>query len=414
MCKASPTRSLSPYLYIVSWTRQIRIIHWAVDLSTHKIMCLSRLAIRLLLSLIRWSHAKLLTWLLLVSRNMLLKLSKLRLLKKTKRLLHRLVKTARLRQSSSICGIAGLSTPAFHSLDSSYSQLYGPGGETCKMKKIYLLYKRSKNASMSTFSLNLYRKSRSKKTKALYLRRRATLTFIRKSMSTTKVWRLEQCLLKVIYQQRACSTQTRIKSQLTHSSKRARKPPLHLQNQRPKNSESISQMTQNPPSLLSLLSPRKMLEKERRKRRRIPIRMMISSMKRTIKSRRSFSLRAETTMTSSGIMMKISHNLRRRKRRRRSRSQHSTLVLKVGPLTLLLLLEETMEKKELEVVVNVENQLSMRKSKTLVASISRLMLMKRIRQAKRVRVNNPLRKRLWKRRRRRLLLVQSQLPQIRV
>ena len=130
-------------------------------------------------------------------------------------------------------------------------------------------------------------------------------------------------------------------------------------------------MMQNPPSLLSLLSPRKMLEKERRKRRRMPIRMTISSMKRTIKSRRSFSLRAETTMTSSGIMMRISHSLRRRKRRRRSRSRHSTLVLKVDLPTLLLLLEEMMEKKELEVVANVGNLLSMRKSKTLVASISR-------------------------------------------
>jgi hypothetical protein len=267
---------------------------------------------------------------------MLLKLSKLRLLKKIKRLRHRLVKTARPRQSSSICGIAGLSTPAFHLLDSSYSQLYGPGGETCRMKKIYLLYKRSKNASMSTFSLSLYRKSRSKKTKALYLRRRATLTFIRKSMSTTKVWRLEQCLLKVINQLRACLTQTKTWSQLTPSSKRARKPLLHHQSQ-PKNSESISQMMQNPPSLLSLLNPRKMLEKERRKRRRIPIRMTISSMKRTIKSRRSFSLRAETTMTSSAeIMTRISHSLRKRKRRRRSRSRHSTLVLKVGQPTLLL------------------------------------------------------------------------------
>jgi hypothetical protein len=131
-------------------------------------------------------------------------------------------------------------------------------------------------------------------------------------------------------------------------------------------------MMQNPLSLLNLLSPRKMLEKERRKRRRMPIRMTISSMKRTIKSRRSFSLRAETTMTSSaGIMTKISHSLRKRKRRRRSRSRHSTLDFKVGPHILLLLLEETMEKKELEVVVNVGNQLSMRKSKTLVASISR-------------------------------------------
>jgi hypothetical protein len=131
-------------------------------------------------------------------------------------------------------------------------------------------------------------------------------------------------------------------------------------------------MMQNPPSLQSLLSPRKMLEKERRKRRRMPIRMTISSMKRTIKSRRNFSLRAETTMTSSaGIMTKISHSIRKRKRRRRSRSRHSTLDLKVGPLTLLLLLEETMEKKELEVVVNVVNLLSLRKSKTLVASISR-------------------------------------------
>jgi hypothetical protein len=100
--------------------------------------------------------------------------------------------------------------------------------------------------------------------------------------------------------------------------------------------------------------------------------MTISSMKRTIKSRRNFSLRAETTMTSSaGIMTKISHSIRKRKRRRRSRSRHSTLDLKVGPLTLLLLLEETMEKKELEVVVNVVNLLSLRKSKTLVASISR-------------------------------------------
>jgi hypothetical protein len=131
-------------------------------------------------------------------------------------------------------------------------------------------------------------------------------------------------------------------------------------------------MMQNPPSLLSLPSPRKMLEKERRKRRRMPIRMTISSMKRTIKSRRSFSLRAETTMTSSGgIMTKISHSLRKRKRRRRSRSRHSTLDFKVGPPTLLLLLEETMEKKELEVIVNVGNLLSMRKNKTLVASISR-------------------------------------------
>lgn len=152
-------------------------------------------------------------------------------------------------------------------------------------------------------------------------------------------------------------------------------------------------MTQSRPSLLSLPSPRKMLEKERRKRRRIPIRMTISSMKRTIKQRRSFSLRAETTMTSSGIMTRISHSLRKRKRRRRSRSRHSTLVFKVGPLTLLLLLGETMEKKELEVVVNVENQLSKRKNKTLVASISRQMQMKKIRQAKRVRVNSPHRKR---------------------
>jgi hypothetical protein len=131
-------------------------------------------------------------------------------------------------------------------------------------------------------------------------------------------------------------------------------------------------MMQSPPSLLSLPSPRKMLEKERRKRRRMPIRMTISSMKRTIKSRRSFSLRAETTMTSSaGIMTRISHSLRKRKRRRRSRSRHSTLDFKVGPHILLLLLEETMEKKELEVVVNVGNLLSMRKSKTLVASISK-------------------------------------------
>jgi hypothetical protein len=131
-------------------------------------------------------------------------------------------------------------------------------------------------------------------------------------------------------------------------------------------------MMQNPPSLLSLLSPRKMLEKERRKRRRMPIRMTISSMKRTIKSRRSFSLREETTMTSSaGIMTKISHSLRKRKRRRRSRNRHSTLDLKVGPPTLLLLLEEMMEKKELEVEANVENLSSMRKSKTLVALISR-------------------------------------------
>jgi hypothetical protein len=131
-------------------------------------------------------------------------------------------------------------------------------------------------------------------------------------------------------------------------------------------------MMQNPPNLQSLLSPRKMLEKERRKRRRMRIRMTISSMKRTIKSRRSFSLRAETTMTSSaGIMTRISRSLRKRKRRRRSRSQHSTLDFKVGPLTLLLLLEETMEKKGLEVVVNVGNLLSMRKSKTLVASISK-------------------------------------------
>jgi hypothetical protein len=131
-------------------------------------------------------------------------------------------------------------------------------------------------------------------------------------------------------------------------------------------------MMQSPPSLLSLPSPRKMLEKERRKRRRIRIRMTISSMKRTIKSRRSFSLRAETTMTSSaGIMTKISHSLLKRKRRRRSRSPHSTLVFKVGQPTLLLLLEETMEKKGLEVVVNVGNLLSLRKSKTLVASISR-------------------------------------------
>jgi hypothetical protein len=100
--------------------------------------------------------------------------------------------------------------------------------------------------------------------------------------------------------------------------------------------------------------------------------MTISSMKRTIKSRRSFSLRAETTMTSSAVIMtKISHSLRKRKRRRRSRSQHSTLVLKVGPHILLLLLEEMMEKKGLEVVVNVGNLLSLRKSKTLVALISR-------------------------------------------
>jgi hypothetical protein len=159
---------------------------------------------------------------------------------------------------------------------------------------------------------------------------------------------------------------------MTPSSRRARKrDPLPLPSQ-PKISESILQMTPSPQSPPSLQNPRKTL-RARRKRRRMPIQMTISSMRKTITLKKSCSLREETTMTSSGMMMAISHNLPKRKRRRRSRSQHLTQASILVPLTPPLLLEETKEykRKELEVVPSEVNQWSVRKSKISVVSISR-------------------------------------------
>jgi hypothetical protein len=153
------------------------------------------------------------------------------------------------------------------------------------------------------------------------------------------------------------------------SSRRARKQALLPQQSQPKTLESILGTTPNP---LSLPSPRK-VERERKRRRRILTQMMISSMKRTIKLRRSYSLRAETMMISSGMMMAISHSLRKRKRRRRSLSRHSTQVSLLDPPIPPLLSEETKvyKRKGQEVVPNEANQWSVRKSKTLAASISR-------------------------------------------
>ena len=156
---------------------------------------------------------------------------------------------------------------------------------------------------------------------------------------------------------------------MTLSSRRAKKEALLPQQSQPKTLESILGTT---PNTLSLPSPRK-VERERRRRRRILTQMMISSMKRTIKLRRSYSLRAETMMISSGMMMAISLSLRKRKRRRRSLSRHSTQVSLLDPLTPPLLSEETKvyKRKGQEVVPSEANQWSVRKSKTLAASISR-------------------------------------------
>jgi hypothetical protein len=153
------------------------------------------------------------------------------------------------------------------------------------------------------------------------------------------------------------------------SSRRARKQALLPQQSQPKTLESILGTTPNP---LSLPSPRK-VERERKRRRRILTQMTISLMKRTIKLRRSYSLRAETMMISSGMMMAISHSLRKRKRRRRSLSRHSTQVSLLDPLIPPLLSEETKvyKRKGQEVVPSEANQWSVRKSKTLAASISR-------------------------------------------
>ena len=83
---------------------------------------------------------------------------------------------------------------------------------------------------------------------------------------------------------------------------------------------------------------------------------MTSSMRRTIISRRNYSLREETTMISSGMMTAISHSLPKRRRKRRSRSLHLTLVSQVGQLTLLLLLEMKVYKKRgLVVVLSAES-----------------------------------------------------------
>jgi hypothetical protein len=157
---------------------------------------------------------------------------------------------------------------------------------------------------------------------------------------------------------------------MTLSSRRARKQALLPQQSQPKTLESILGTTPNP---LSLPSPRKVERERRRRRRRILTQMMISSMKRTIKLRRSYSLRAETMMISSGMMMAISHSLRKRKRRRRSLSRHSTQVSLLDPPIPPLLSEETKvyKRKGQEVVPNEANQWSVRKSKTLAASISR-------------------------------------------
>jgi hypothetical protein len=130
---------------------------------------------------------------------------------------------------------------------------------------------------------------------------------------------------------------------MTHFLRKARKRgPRHQQSQL-KSLGSISLMMLSLRSPQSLLSPRKVQRVRRKRRRRIPIQMTISSMKRTIISRRSYYLRVETTMIFSGTMMAISHNLPKRKRRRRSRSQHSTQVSIVDPLSPRLLLEETKE-----------------------------------------------------------------------
>jgi hypothetical protein len=157
---------------------------------------------------------------------------------------------------------------------------------------------------------------------------------------------------------------------MTLSSRRAKKQALLPQQSQPKTSESILGTTPNP---LSLPSPRKVERERRRRRRRILTQMMISSMKRTIKLRRSYSLRVETMMISSGMMMAISHSLRKRKRRRRSLSPHSTQVSLLDPLIPPLLSEETKvyKRKGQEVVPSEANQWSVRKSKTLAASISR-------------------------------------------
>jgi hypothetical protein len=156
---------------------------------------------------------------------------------------------------------------------------------------------------------------------------------------------------------------------MTLSSRRAKKEALLPQQSQPKTLESILGTTPNP---LSLPSQRK-VERERRRRRRILTQMTISLMKRTIKLRRSYSLRAETMMISSGMMMAISHSLRKRKRRRRSLSRHSTQVSLLDPPIPPLLSEETKvyKRKGQEVVPNEANQWSVRKSKTLAASISR-------------------------------------------
>lgn len=182
---------------------------------------------------------------------------------------------------------------------------------------------------------------------------------------------------------------------MTHSLRRAKKQGQHHQQSQLKNLGLILLMMLSHQSPQSLLSPRKM-QRARRKRRRILIQMTISSMKRMIILRRSYSLRAETTMNFSGMMMGISHNLPKRKRRRRSQSRHSTQVSLVDPLTPRLLLEETKEykRKGLVDVQSVVNQWSVRKSKISVASILRWMPMKKIGQAKRVRVNSLLRKKL--------------------
>jgi len=181
---------------------------------------------------------------------------------------------------------------------------------------------------------------------------------------------------------------------MTHSSRRARKEGHHHQQSQLKSLGLILLMMLSHQSPQNLLSPRK-VQRARRKRRRIPIQMMISLMKRMIISRSSYSLRVETTMTFSGMMMAISHNLPKRKRKRRSQSLHSTQVSLVDPLTPRLLLEETKEykRKELVDVQSVVNQWSARKSKILVASILKWMPMKKIGLAKRVRVNSLLRKR---------------------